>query len=56
MLNKVRENMLSFCEKVGNIREKQIHNQEPNGISWNKNRNTISDIKHSMCLTLEKNV
>ena len=33
MLNKVRENMLSFCEKVGNIREKQIYNQEPNGIS-----------------------
>lgn len=56
MLNKVRGNMLSFCEKGGDIREKQIYKQEPNGISWNRNRDTISDIKQSMCLTLEKNV
>ena len=56
MLNKVRGNMLSFCEKVGHIRENQICKQEPNGIYWNRNRDTISDIKQSMCLMLEKNV
>lgn len=54
MLNKVRGNMLSFCEKVGHIRENQICKQEPNGIYWNRNRDTISDIKQSMCLMLEK--